>query len=171
MRLQQVLGKTMVFVTHDQEEAMSISHQIAVMGGGKVSQVGPPEDIYARPASRYVAEFVGLANFIEAEVVALGRVKVGELSIPVPTGDLTGNATLMVRPEAFAIIEPASRLNRPALQGRLVHRTFLGNMARYNVETPLGVMMVDDDAFTPRELDAEVTLLFALDRLHLLPNA
>jgi putative spermidine/putrescine transport system ATP-binding protein len=168
VRLQHVLGKTMVFVTHDQEEAMSISHQIAVMGGGRISQIGPPEEIYARPASRYVAEFVGLANFIEAEVAAPGCIRVGGLSIPVQTGDITGKATLMVRPEAFSIVGHTSRVDGPVLRGRLVQRTFLGNMARYTVETPQGVMIVDDDAFTPRRLADEVTLALAPERLHVL---
>ena len=169
VRLQQVLGKTMVFVTHDQEEAMSISHQVAVMGGGRISQVGPPEEVYARPASRYVAEFVGLANFIEARVIAPGCVRVGDLSIPIPTGDITGKATLMVRPEAFSIVGPTSRIDGPVLRGRLVQRTFLGSMARYTVETPQGAMIVDDDAFMARELADDVTLALAPDRLHLLP--
>ena len=169
VRLQQVLGKTMVFVTHDQEEAMSISHQIAVMGGGRISQVGPPEEIYARPASRYVAEFVGLANFVESQVIAPGCVRVGDQSIPIPTGDINGKATLMVRPEAFSIVGPTSRIDGPMLRGRLVQRTFLGSMARYTVETSQGAMIVDDDAFMARELADEVTLALATDRLHLLP--
>jgi iron(III) transport system ATP-binding protein len=148
---------------------MSISHQIAVMGGGRISQVGPPEDIYARPASRYVAEFVGLANFLEAKVVAPGRVEVGDLSIPVPTGDIAGRAVLMVRPEAIAIVEPASHVDGPVLRGRLVQRMFLGSMARYTVETPQGVMTVDDDAAKSRESGGDVALALAADRLHLLP--
>lgn len=171
VRLQQVLGKTMVFVTHDQEEAMSISAQVAVMDTGRIAQVGPPEDIYARPATRYIAEFVGLANFIEADVVSPGRIEVAGQSIPVPTGDIAGKATLMVRPEALSIVGQNSRADGPVLRGRLLQRTFLGSMARYTVETPQGVMIVDDDAFKSRELDGEVTLALALDRLHLLPTA
>ncbi|MBV9528293.1 ABC transporter ATP-binding protein [Sphingomonas sp.] len=169
VRLQQVLGKTMVFVTHDQEEAMSISHQIAVMSGGRISQVGPPEEIYARPVSRYVAEFVGLANFIEGEVVAPGCFRFGDLAIPVQTGTVTGKATLMIRPEACTIMAPAVHPDGLALRGRLIQRTFLGNMARYTVDTPQGPMVVDDDAFTRRTLGDDVTLAVAPDRLHVLP--
>ncbi|TDY16826.1 iron(III) transport system ATP-binding protein/putative spermidine/putrescine transport system ATP-binding protein [Paraburkholderia sp. BL6665CI2N2] len=169
VRLQKVLGKTMVFVTHDQEEAMSISHQIAVMGSGRISQVGAPEDIYARPASRYVAEFVGLANFLDAKVIERGLVKVGDVSISVQTGDITGKATLMVRPEAISIVEHTSQVDVPMLRGRLVDRTFLGSMARYSVETSQGLVIVDDHALTSRELVGEVTLALAPDRLHLLP--
>ncbi len=171
VRLQQVLGKTMVFVTHDQEEAMSISAQVAVMDTGRIAQLGQPEDIYARPATRYIAEFVGTANFIEARVVAPGRIEVADQSIPVRTGEITGKATLMVRPEAFSIVGHTSRADGPVLRGRLIRRTFLGSTARYSVETPQGVMTVDEDAFRPRELADEVTLALALDRLHLLPAA
>ncbi|MCO5090742.1 ABC transporter ATP-binding protein [Bosea sp. (in: a-proteobacteria)] len=171
VRLQKVLGKTMVFVTHDQEEAMSISHQIAVMNGGRISQVGSPEEIYARPNSRYVAEFVGLANFIDARVVAPGRIEVGDISIPVPTQEISGRATLMVRPEAISIVDHAAPGDGPVLRGRLLQRTFLGSLARYNVETVHGVLIVDDDAFKARDLEGEVTLALSPDRLHLLPAA
>ncbi len=170
VRLQKVLGKTMVFVTHDQEEAMSISHQIAVMGSGRISQIGQPEDIYARPASRYVAEFVGLANFLEAQVVASGRVKVGDLSLPVATGDLIGMTTLMARPESLSILGDGASFDGPFLRGRLVQRTFLGSMARYTVDTPQGQIIVDDHAVANHGEGSEVRLAFSLDRLHLLPT-
>jgi len=170
VRLQHVLGKTMVFVTHDQEEAMSISHQIAVMGGGRISQIGPPEEIYAHPASRYVAEFVGLANFLSADVIAPGHVRVGDLSIPMPTTEIAGKVTLMVRPEAVSIVGARAAPDGPVLNGQLLQRTFLGSMARYSVETELGTMIVDDDAFISRALGERVTLSLAVDRLHLLAD-
>jgi len=170
VRLQQVIGKTMVFVTHDQEEAMSISHQVAVMGAGRISQVGPPEEIYARPASRYVAEFLGLANFIDVDIVRQDQIKFGGMTIPMHTGDIKGKGRLMVRPEAFSFVGRTSGVDGPVLQGRLMLRTFLGSMARYLVETPQGTMIVDDDAITPRKLNDEVTLVMMLDRLHLLSD-
>jgi iron(III) transport system ATP-binding protein len=68
--LQQRLGITSLYVTHDQEEAMSISDRIVVMNGGIVEQVGTPREVYARPASRFVADFIGKANFLPANVTA-----------------------------------------------------------------------------------------------------
>ncbi len=171
VRLQQVLGKTMVFVTHDQEEALSISDQVAVMDSGRISQLGRPEEIYARPANRYIAEFVGLANFINAEVTGPGRIAVAGQSIAMQTGKLVGRVTLMVRPEAFSILHHASTAEGPVLRGRMVQRSFLGSMARYRVETPQGVMIVDDGAFGSHPLSEDVTLAFEPERLHLLPGA
>ena len=78
--IQQQLGITTVFVTHDQEEALSISDRIVVMNAGKADQIGTPADIYNRPATRFVAGFVGTLNLIEAKVVdaASNRVTIGD---------------------------------------------------------------------------------------------
>ena len=67
-RLQETVGITFVYVTHDQEEALTMSDRIAVMGEGRVAQVGPPDEVYERPATRFVADFIGQANFLEGEV-------------------------------------------------------------------------------------------------------
>ena len=169
VRLQKVLGKTMVFVTHDQEEALSISDQVAVMDSGRIAQLGRPEDIYARPATRYIAEFVGLANFIDAKVTAPGRVEALGQTIAMPTGVLIGRVTLMVRPEALSIAAAGTCVAGPALKGHVVQRAFLGSTARYTVQTPHGLLTVDDGALAGRPADEGVTLAVAAERLHLLP--
>src|SRR5690606_7589502 len=69
-RLQHETGITFIFVTHDQEEALTMSDRIAVMSAGKILQVGAPREIYDRPAERFVADFIGESNFIDAEVVS-----------------------------------------------------------------------------------------------------
>ncbi len=169
VRLQQVLGKTMVFVTHDQEEALSISDQVAVMDSGRIAQLGRPEDIYARPATRYIAEFVGLANFLAATVTAPGRVEALGQTIAMPTGGLHGLVTLMVRPEALSIAATGVCGVEPAVKGHVVQRVFLGSTARYSVQTSHGLLTVDDGAIASRPIDEDVTLAIAADRLHLLP--
>jgi ABC-type Fe3+/spermidine/putrescine transport system ATPase subunit len=171
VRLQKVLGKTMVFVTHDQEEALSISDQVAVMDSGRIAQLGRPEDIYSRPATRYIAEFVGLANFIPAEVTSSGRVDAAGQTIAMPTGAISGRATLMIRPEALSIAESSTITNGTALRGKVVGRSFLGNTARYTVQTPYGLMIVDDAALAARAADEHVTLAILSERLHLLEGA
>src|SRR5690606_37618120 len=82
-RIQQDLGITTIFVTHDQEEALSISDRIVVMHQGIADQVGTPFDIYNRPATRFVAEFVGTLNLVDADVVdaASGRVRLGDVPV------------------------------------------------------------------------------------------
>jgi iron(III) transport system ATP-binding protein len=79
--LQRRLGVTTVMVTHDQEEALAMADRIVVMNRGKVEQIGPPADIYARPASAFVADFVGAMNMFQAQIVGPGRVRIGALEL------------------------------------------------------------------------------------------
>jgi len=107
-RLQQELGLTTVYVTHDQSEALALSHQIAVMNEGRIMQIGAPRDIYERPANRFVADFVGTTNFIEA-TVASGLNGAGHYRMQTALGELVArsvaplsngeHALLSVRPE------------------------------------------------------------------------
>lgn len=100
-RLQTETGINFVFVTHDQEEALTMSDRIGVMSGGKLLQVGPPREIYNRPVNRFVADFIGETNFLPAIVNASGvRLASGE-TIEVDTGELSDGqkVTLTVRPE------------------------------------------------------------------------
>src|SRR6185503_10216088 len=85
-RLQRELAITSVYVTHDQSEALALSHRIAVMNEGRIVQVGPPREIYERPRARFVAEFVGTANFLSGE--ATGTVEKGLCELRVPQGAL-----------------------------------------------------------------------------------
>ena len=140
--LQRRLGITSLYVTHDQVEAMSISDRILIMNAGEVEQVGPPEEIYARPASRFVAEFIGKANFIAGVVAGDGSVRVGDatMSVRTPASARSGDAvTMVVRPEAIELSEgdgPVSGTVRRAM--------FLGNLAEYHVDAgELGVFTVD----------------------------
>ena len=101
-RIQREVGITFVFVTHDQEEALTMSDRIAVMSGGKVHQCGTPEDIYERPATRCVAEFIGTANLMTGTYVGTGITLAG--GVPVHTGPVRGCAVgdevaIAVRPE------------------------------------------------------------------------
>ncbi len=99
-RLQRDLGMTFVFVTHDQEEALALSDRLAVMNQGKVEQVGTPEEIYERPATRFVAGFVGTANFFEGTGDGTTVRTADGLAIEAPA---RGPVTLLVRPEKMRI--------------------------------------------------------------------
>jgi ABC-type Fe3+/spermidine/putrescine transport system ATPase subunit len=166
--LQQQLGKTTLYVTHDQEEALSISDRIAVMNRGRIVQVGTPREIYYRPADRFVADFVGLANFVPVRVVAAGRVRMGDLEFEVP-GAAPGPATLVVRPEAVALSTgfPAEA-GRPTFRGRVKATAFLGGLARYWIEAMGTEWVVDVAAPGERMYAGEVTLALAPDRVHVL---
>lgn len=166
VRLQRVLGKTMVFVTHDQEEALSISDQVAVMKEGRIAQIGSPTDIYFHPNSRYVAEFVGLANFVGVEVAEAGGVQIRELALDA-RGVRREGATLMVRPEAIKFADAAKPGS--AIPGKIRRRSFLGNMARYWVQTSFGEWVVDEPTPEEKARPEDVYLTFVANRLHVLP--
>jgi iron(III) transport system ATP-binding protein len=109
--LQKELGLTTIFVTHDQDEALSMSDRVVVMNLGEILQVGTPEEVYRQPASRFVAEFVGRVNLIDGVVSggADGRVVVdvpGSHRLTVPAAGLTGDVTIAVRPEAVTLLPP-----------------------------------------------------------------
>jgi len=121
------VGTTFVYVTHDQEEAMSMADRIAVMNDGRIEQIGTPEEVYRAPSSRFVADFIGDSNFFAATVES-GVAVLGDGSrVPAAAGE--GPATLMVRPESIRL-DPGG-----ALRGRVVQTSFLGKHVRIAVET------------------------------------
>ncbi|WP_421995944.1 ABC transporter ATP-binding protein [Reyranella sp.] len=132
--LQRDVGITFIYVTHDQEEAMNLSDVIVVMEKGRIAQVGTPEEIYRRPVSAYVADFVGETNLLPGRVVAAGAgglrvaTRIGELSVPGAGGPAGGALTVAVRPEAIMI--------GPSLDGQargrgiVQSRSFLGALTR-----------------------------------------
>ncbi|WP_424984366.1 ABC transporter ATP-binding protein [Microbulbifer sp. S227A] len=100
-RLQHETGITFVFVTHDQEEALTMSDRIAVMSAGKILQIGSPRDIYERPAERFVANFIGESNFLDADLSGTGVAlrAGGRFEARVPEGVADGPVSVLVRPE------------------------------------------------------------------------
>ena len=114
-RMQRERGLTTVYVTHDQSEALALSHRIAVMNEGRIVQIGSPRDIYERPVNRFVADFVGTTNFVNAVVVAAngdGRCRVGtplgELNVQCADQAMKNDAVVIsVRPEDVELTEQA----------------------------------------------------------------
>jgi ABC-type Fe3+/spermidine/putrescine transport system ATPase subunit len=169
-QLQQRLGKTTLYVTHDQEEALAISDQIAVMHDGRILQVGTPAEIYFHPANRFVADFVGLANFLEGEVIDAHHVRVAGLVVAVARPiDGRGRVTLVVRPEMVRLL-PQSAAEQPALRGRVAAMAFLGSLARYWVSVDGGEWVVDVPAPGHETLSGDVALLLPSERIHVLPG-
>jgi putative spermidine/putrescine transport system ATP-binding protein len=126
-RLQQSLGLTTVFVTHDQEEAVSIADRIVVMNAGRIEQVGTPQQVYENPATRFVAQFIGLSNFIGGTVEGPGRFRASEGTLlQFGQGGVAGSrAQLVVRPEKIDVGEQAQ--GRPnSLSAVIDSVTFLG---------------------------------------------
>ena len=104
--IQRDVGITFVFVTHDQEEALTMSDRLAVMRAGQIEQVGAPREVYDEPASTYVADFLGLANLVPATVTAPDEVEAFGVRRPVATGDLAAGeaCSLLIRPERLRVL-------------------------------------------------------------------
>jgi iron(III) transport system ATP-binding protein len=142
--LQQRLGLTTIFVTHDQEEANSICDRIAVLSAGAVQQVGTPMELYQHPANLFVAGFIGTANILSGRVATNGAESSfainGDALLPLPAGMASiENAKLAFRPQ-HAALKPAGT---PGLAGRVVHREFLGSAVRYGVSIAGSEILVE----------------------------
>ena len=167
--IQQKLGITTVFVTHDQEEALSISDRIVVMNSGRADQIGNPFEIYNKPATRFVASFVGTLNIIEGEVVdpASNRISIGNqtLSLSEPLGGMRGGEkiSLALRPEAGSIAEGAK--GDAALAGKVIATNFLGSVIRTRMlvgdNNVVSFDMFNSPGIAPPSIGEMVTLRFA----------
>ncbi|HEY7522439.1 MAG TPA: ABC transporter ATP-binding protein [Candidatus Limnocylindrales bacterium] len=147
-RVQGQVGITFVYVTHDQEEALTMSDRIAVMNGGRVEQLGTPEELYDRPATRFVADFIGTTNLLAGRVEgvdgdsAVIRLGSGEVCRIERNGLAIGSPVeLSVRPESVSLGELGSTA-RSALAGRVEQLAFLGTTIEYHVRTTGGLDLV-----------------------------
>ncbi len=145
--LQRRLNLTVVYVTHDQEEALAVSDRVVVMDKGRIAQAGAPAELYEQPANLFVADFVGDANLIEADLVEergeRALIRLGSLELELPRrGAIKGRIKLAVRPEG--VVLHAEEPNVPAIQGRAIKAAYLGRHLEYTVETALGVLLVID---------------------------
>jgi putative spermidine/putrescine transport system ATP-binding protein len=136
-RLQKQLGVTLIFVTHDQEEAMAMSDRIAVMSAGRVDQLGTPAEIYGRPRTRFVADFIGEINMFagewrDGEFVSDGR------ALPVDCAGRSGRSTIAVRPERMRFTE----VDRAVFAGRIESANYLGGQVIYRVVAEDGRMLL-----------------------------
>src|SRR3989454_3558164 len=132
-RVQLEVGITTLFVTHDQEEALAIADRVGVMQSGRLEQLGPPTTIYARPATPFVAEFVGLTNKLSG-VVRGGAVEIRGASIPLVESDVPdGPAVALIRPEAGALASSAEKAAR-ALGGTGIATAFFRATHRGSVD-------------------------------------
>src|SRR5712664_1694190 len=132
-RVQLEVGITTLFVTHDQEEALAIADRVGVMNAGRIEQLGPPVEVYSRPATPFVAEFVGLTNRL-AGIVKGGEVEVRGTRLPLVQPDTTdGPAIALVRPEAVSVVADGDMSPGP-LVGSVISTVFLGATSRVTVD-------------------------------------
>jgi len=137
--IQGEVGITFVHVTHDQEEAMTMADQIAVMNAGQIEQLGTPSELYETPRTAFVASFLGVSNLIEGEVRDGAVVTPGGVRLEVANlNSATGGVSVGVRPEKIHLNGPEA--NR--IDGRVVESAYIGVATQYVVETAVGRLMV-----------------------------
>jgi iron(III) transport system ATP-binding protein len=175
-RIQQQLGTTSIYVTHDQSEAMALSDVVVVMNAGRIEQAGPPDEIYRRPSTRFVADFIGRANFIEGEVQSAGidsvdiSVMDATMTVPAGAGNERGQtATVVVRPESISV-------GTGDLPATILRSTFLGSYVEYELDLgeEHGKIIAVDGEWMSRGLHApgdEITWELLPERSYVLPRS
>ncbi len=168
--LQQRMGITALYVTHDQDEAMSPSDRIVVMNKGRIEQVATPDEIYRRPATVFVADFIGSANFLDPSSVTFveGRARVNVLGasreLPMAAGtEAASNHVVLVRPESVHV-RPARTDDLQGemvsgSRGRILRAVFYGSVVEYEIDTDAGTIVAVVSDPDPTEILAEGDLV------------
>ncbi|SDO05973.1 ABC transporter ATP-binding protein [Ensifer sp. YR511] len=134
-QIQQTLGTTTILVTHDQQEALALSDKVVVMSAAKVEQIGSPLDVYERPATPFVASFLGKTNTFTGDGVGTDLIVAGHR---IPVGrSISGRCSASIRPEKLSIANGSAG----GLPGRVTARVFQGNHWLFQIETPAGLVL------------------------------
>jgi iron(III) transport system ATP-binding protein len=162
--LQQQLGITAVYVTHDQSEALAISDTVVVMGKGRVEQIGTPEDLYKRPANAFVADFIGEANLLEARFDGTTLEIAGFRVAHTQPGAPIGNVRALIRPES-------TRFAAQGIPGTVSSVAYLGPVVEYTVTTSAGEVMIAPSSAEPmRHIGDSVHLEIYGSGVYVLPK-
>ncbi len=132
-RLHRESGATIIFVTHDQEEALALSDRICLMNEGKIAKIDTPENIYQHPKSKFVADFIGLSNILDGEVKN-GQLMTKQGAFAIPETSHSGQASLVIRPEYIHLADAG----QSPLQGLVSERIYAGSETRLVVTVPGG---------------------------------
>jgi spermidine/putrescine transport system ATP-binding protein len=174
--LQAELGITFVFVTHDQEEALTMSDRVAVMSGGHVEQVGTPREMYEEPATLFVADFLGVSNLIGAEASPNGNacaLRIGEWTLRATAGAVAarGDVKAMVRPERV-VVEGQGTSGENRLPGLVERAVYVGSSHELHVRLVGGGLLKatipNDGSHFAYEEGTSVTLYLPPDALRVL---
>ncbi len=166
-QIQRSVGTTTILVTHDQHEAMALSDRIVVMNQGRIEQIGAPDQVYDRPASAFVASFLGKTNVLAGTGDGQGSVAIGDLVLPLP-GAGKGPLQLAVRPERLSI----AAAGEPGLEARILGRVFQGTHWLLSAQSAAGALTLmrgNDGAAVPTEGET-VRLRFNAADAALLPG-
>ena len=152
-RLHEQFGITTLYVTHDQAEAMVISDRVAVLQQGRVAQIGSAEELFERPRTRFVAEFIGRTNLLDAVAVGADRVSFGQVRLQVAARDLSPGARVVIsiRPHQIELVPGASQAGASdnVVVGSVVRASFLGDSVDYQVKLAEGDVVLRVATPTP----------------------
>jgi spermidine/putrescine transport system ATP-binding protein len=178
--LQQEVGITFLYVTHDQEEALTMSDRLAVMNGGHIEQVGAPQDVYEDPETLYVADFLGVSNLMEATIVSSGtsacQVALDgyELQTRGTDRDVTGEAKIVIRPERVELEEHGSPSGPNRIPGMVERVVYVGSAIQVIVRGATGeslqALVQNTGGGIPYEQGTPVQLHLPVDALRVLPS-
>jgi len=170
--LQQSLGLTVAYVTHDRQEALAVSDQIIVMSNSRIAQIGAPRELYEAPRDRFVADFIGDANLVEAELGphrgARAPVRLGGVELELDhRGVAPGPVRIAIRPESIVL----KKENSSGLRGTIRKAAYLGTHMEYTVEAPIGsLFVVDRDVSRPMPAGTDVSITLANHGVALVPG-
>jgi putative spermidine/putrescine transport system ATP-binding protein len=171
-RLHRETGATIIFVTHDQEEALALADRICLMNEGRIEQLGAPEDIYERPANVFVADFIGASNLIHGSIAADGCLESRDGVLPLPNGcdmQLGRPAALVVRPEKLVLCSSGEAL----LSGRVQESIYAGSETRLLVRLASGTLITARRAagLPPVKIDENVFIRWERDQARVLESS
>ena len=161
--IQQKLGVTTIYVTHDQEEALAISDKVIVMNNAVIAQEGSPKDLYNNPKNKFVANFIGDANVVNAEIENKEdnsyKIKLAEMKINIfSEKNITGNISVALRPEKININKNKSENN---INAKVTNASFVGNSYQYILSTNIGkIYVISKDTINTFKINEEVFLSF-----------
>ena len=148
-KLQRKLGLTTIFVTHDQEEANTISDRMAVLDMGVIQQIGSPMDLYDYPVNQFVAHFLGTTNFVEGELIQKNGGSVlqaaADIEYPVDSADKTGKGAIVFRPQCIHINPDTTIPESVEFDGTVDSKEFLGATIRYSIIVGKDIILVEED--------------------------
>ena len=176
--LQEQVGITFVYVTHDQEEALTMADRLAVMNEGRIEQVGSPREVYEEPASAYVADFLGVSNLLDAQAIGNDsdgrcRVRVGDFELLSSHGHTSarGPVKVVVRPERVRVEVPGET-GENRLPGRIERVVYAGAISQLVITldrgTPIRCMLANDGAVSSYERGAPVSVYLPCEALRVL---
>jgi iron(III) transport system ATP-binding protein len=172
--LQQKLGLTTVYVTHDQEEALAVSDRIIVMNEAVIAQEGTPHQLYEEPVNLFVSDFIGDANLVKAEIISIdgddAEVNIGGILVKLPhRGIPTGEVDVAIRPQAIRLNRT---VNKDEISATILKSSYLGDHIEYTLESTLGELFVIDNQMEKQfESGSAVSITFRTNGLSMIPES